>query len=64
MTASGGARLATANQNEATIVVVASGYPRGLFEFTGPPTVSVTRLQKQVNVQPDWQFVIRLHLPL
>jgi len=49
MSASGGARLAAGSDSEATVVVVASGYPRGLFEFTGPPTVSVTRQQQQVN---------------
>ena len=40
----------TANDIEATIIVVASGYPRGLFQFTGPPTVSVTRQQSQVSM--------------
>jgi len=49
MSASGGAQLATASDVEATIVVVANGYPRGLFQFTGPPTVSVTRQQNQVT---------------
>jgi len=53
MSVIGGARLAAGSDSEATIVVVASGYPRGLFEFTGPPTVSVTRQQNQVNSQPD-----------
>jgi len=53
MSVIGGARLATGSDSEATIVVVASGYPRGLFEFNGPPTVSVTRQQNQVNSQPD-----------
>jgi len=49
MSVSGGAQLAAANDSEATIVVVASGYPHGLFEFTGLPTVTVTRQQNQVN---------------
>ena len=48
--ARGGALLATANESEAVIVVVASGYPRGLFQFTGPPTLKVTRQQKQVSI--------------
>jgi len=50
MSVSGGAQLATANDIEATIIVVASGYPRGLFQFTGPPTVSVSRQQSQVSM--------------
>ena len=49
MSVSGGAQLATASDIEATIIVVASGHPRGLFQFTGPPTVSVTRQQNQVS---------------
>jgi len=46
---SSGAQLAAGNDSEATIIVVASGHPRGLFQFTGPPTVMVTRQQKQVD---------------
>ena len=53
MSVSGGAQLA-ADENEATVVVVASGHPRGRFEFTGPPTVSVTRQQNQVK---DWSVI-------
>jgi len=49
LSVSGGAKLATANDSEATIVVVANGHPRGLFQFTGPPTVNVTRQQNQVT---------------
>jgi len=48
MSVTGGAQLAAANDS-ATIVVVASGHPRGLFQFTGPPTVDVTRQQNRVT---------------
>jgi len=48
MSVIGGAQLAAASDSQATIVVVASGHPRGMFQFTGPPTVMVTRQQNQV----------------
>jgi len=51
MSASGGAQIAVSSESEAEIVVVASGHPRGLFQFTGPPTVHVTRQQNQVKLE-------------
>lgn len=37
------------NNSQSTIIVVASGNPRGVFEFNGSPFVNVSRLQRTVS---------------
>ena len=49
LSATNGAILKLGNESQSTIIVVASGNPRGVFEFSGSPYVNVSRLQNTVS---------------